>query len=895
MKLAPSTRIGTRASPERLKLSAALLAAIAMLCACGPGEDPADLAAPNAATEQSQGRVSLAKLEPDLGREQAITPKLQPQEDGSNDGAAATQAKVLSATPTIVTTATTVPTRFIRTPGPAPVTPPILVAQTPPATDTPPSKPVARPEPAPSPLPPVPPEPTPPPPPPPTPPAPPPPVPTPPPPAPAPSAPPPAPGADPRTPGAVGNFFIRHSFPDIETAETPISLAYLNAVPAGSQGRITVANGHLSLNGKRIRLYGINMPLGATMPSKEEAPVIAARLAKDGFNAVRLLGFDRPLAVPNTFTVTYKQQGVLNTDQSLNVEAMDRLDYFVHQLELAGLYVSFPLHASRVYKEAADCIQGCEGLDNYLPSLIQSQKEFATTFLNHFNPYTGLAYKADPGVWAYELSNENSLTHRWANGTIDRYLTETAFATKYGEPLNNLWRSWIERKYATPNAAAAAWQQALGSWADVTAPLQSRRATLPAQLYKDWFEFMAETESAYKRDLSAYIKGTLGVRALVYGTQANYNQPFSRDGMDLSDLHSYFGDLGTNTGQANSPGNGRPIFEVQNASILAFDDVQKAGYYGIFEHKTFGKPSIVTEYTYRDGNQYMAEAEPLMSAFAGFQDLDAIFLFNYHGMNYNLNRQTYPGWYNTTINAVTRVAAALSFRRGDLTPGAPQILKKTKQSFLDAIEAKRMMSAANFHFGGDARAPVTRNMYVQVVNSPAEEQIVTGGQSVAGRYTSTSGQIVWKPQDRITVDTPRTRSAIGYFRNSDVSLGAGVDVTVGETMNNYAVLSLTSLNDSEALPANRMLFSIAGYFTVPGEFPRKPGDRRYSWGDDTPRIEAVPATVRIATSADVVVTALDATGARKADVPVVRNGDRIEFVTGPAYDTGWYLIETRSK
>ena len=894
MKLAPSARIGLPAQPKRLQVSIALLAAIAMLSACGPGEDPADIATPNAATEQSQGRVTLAKFEAGSGREDAFVPKLQPQETEAVAASTTPNVMPLSAAPSFVpapapatvpmitpVSARPAPPKFI--PAPAPTTPPV-VAQLPPASDTPLPRPVPLPVPAPDPVPP--------------PPAPiPPPAPNPPPP-PAPAPPPspaPAPGADPRTPGAVGNFFIRHSFPDIETAETPISLAYLNSVPAGSQGRITVSGGHLSLNGQRIRLYGINMPLGATMPSKEEAPVIAARLAKEGFNAVRLFGFDSLLASPNKFTVTYKQQGVLNTDNSLNAEGMDKLDNFVHQLKRAGLYVSFPLHSSRTYTAAPDCIHYCEGLDNYLPSLISEQKTFAAAFLNHLNPYTGFTYKDDPGVWTYEINNENSLTRQWMKGTIDRYVTEPSFASKYGEPLQALWRTWAQRKYVSIATTSVAWGRPLAAWSDVTVPMSSQRFTIELQLYKDWIEFMADTESIYKQDISAYLKRTLGVQALVYGTQASYNQPFSRDGMDLSDIHSYFGDLGTNTGQTNSPGNGRPIFEVQNKSILAFDDVQKAGYYGTFEGKALGKPNIITEYAYLDGNQYMAEAEPLMSAFAGFQDLDAIFLFNYHGMNYNLNRQTYPGWYNTTISAVTRVTSALSFRRGDLLPGTPQILKKTKQSFLDATAANRSMTALNFHFGGNARAPVTRNMYVQVVNSMAEEQIVSGGRSVEGAYASTTGQIVWKPQDRITVDSPRTRSAVGYFRNTDVKLGAGVDVTVGETMNNYAVVSLTSLNDAEVLPSKRMLFSIAGYFTVPGEYPRKPGDRRYSWGDDTPRIEAVPATVRISTNADVVVTALDATGARKADVPVVRRDGRIEFVTGPAYDTGWYLIETRAK
>jgi hypothetical protein len=39
------------------------------------------------------------------------------------------------------------------------------------------------------------------------------------------------------------------------------------------------------------------------------------------------------------------------------------------------------------------------------------------------------------------------------------------------------------------------------------------------------------------------------------------------------------------------------------------------------------------------------------------------------------------------------------------------------------------------------------------------------------------------------------------------------------------------------------------------------------------------------------VTALDATGAPKKDVPVVKGSGYIEFVTGPLYDTPWYLIE----
>ncbi len=696
--------------------------------------------------------------------------------------------------------------------------------------------------------------------------------------------------ADPNAPGTIGNFFIRHSVADLESANTDISLAYLNVGRAGASGQIRAVGGHLFVGAQRIRLYGTSMFSGATMPAKADAVKIAQRLKKEGFNAVRLFGFDKELAVPGTWSITHLTQGVLNPDQTLNAQAMDYFDYFVDQLQRNGIYILFPLHASRKYKETPDCIENCEGLDNFLPVLIQSQKDFAAVVLNHVNPYSGRAYKNDPGVFAVEINNENSLTHRWSNGTLDRYVSEAAFASSYGEALQVRWRNWVQAKYVTPAATAIAWGQTIATFADVRMPLRSASATTPALLFKDWLSFLADVENGYKADMYSYLKTTLGVTALVYGTQAHYNMPFARTGTDINDFHTYFGDLGVYAG-FNNPGNNWPVYTVQNKSVLAATDVANAGGYGIFERKDPNKPNIITEYVSRVGNQYMAESEPLMTAYAGFQDIDALIMYNGHGMNLYTNRQQYSGYYNNTVGALTRTASALSFRRGDVTPGVPQILKKTKQTYLDKAFQFKKWSMTNFHFGGNIRAAYTQNVYEQTVATLAEEQIVAGGAAVSGVYTTSNNQIKWKPLDRITLDTPRTKSAIGYFRNIDVDLGSGINVHVGNTMNNYAVLSLTSLNDFQVLPSSRMLLTLAGHYAAPGEYPRAPGSPTYSWGDDAHRIEAVPATVRITTTANLIVTALTATGARGANVPVVRNGAYVEFVTGPVYDTGWYLIE----
>jgi hypothetical protein len=311
--------------------------------------------------------------------------------------------------------------------------------------------------------------------------------------------------ADPNAPGKIGNFYVAHTSGDMESAETPISLAYLNDHVAGSKGQIRNFGGKMYAGADRIRLYGLTLYSGATMPSKADALKLASRLRKEGFNAVRMFGWDKELA-GNSWAITHKEQGLLNPDQTLNAVALDYFDHWVYQLQQHGIYVMIPMHSSRKYKEAPDCIEYCEGLDNYLPTLIQSQKTFAATFLNHVNPYTGKAYKSDPGVLAIEINNENSLSHRWANGTIDTYLTDPAMYPKYGAPLEAKWRAWAQAKYGTSSAAGQAWGQALASFDGLKAPLKVNRSTLQTQLYKDWAQFTAETESAYHKDMYSYLK-----------------------------------------------------------------------------------------------------------------------------------------------------------------------------------------------------------------------------------------------------------------------------------------------------------------------------------------------------------------------------------------------------
>lgn len=697
--------------------------------------------------------------------------------------------------------------------------------------------------------------------------------------------------ADPGEPGRTGAFSIDHRTANIESGGTPISLAHLNDHIAGAKGFLRNAGGKLFAGPDRIRLYGIVLFGGATMPAKPDAVKVAARLRKEGFNAVRLFGWDNNLAVRDTWTVTYRAQGMLRADETLDPVALDHFDHFVYQLQQQGLYVMLPLHTNHRQREAPDCIDWCEGLQRFMPVLIDSTKRLAASLLNHRNPYTGKAYKDDPGVFAVEIGNEDSMVHRWANGTLDRYVGDPVLYTKYGSVLESKWRAWLQARYATPAAAGAAWGESLADWPAATVPTWAARTAIAQTKFRDWIEFISDIDTGYSDLMYDWLKNTVGVKSLVLSGQGHYLMMHSRRrSTDLADFHSYFGSKGTATGEIN-PANGAPVFQVQNRSLLSWPSPHATGPFGASQYKDLTRPNVMTEYASRMGNQYMAEAEPVVGAYAGFQDMDAIFLTDAHQMNLFTEPHYYTGWYNVGVSAVARVATALAYRRGDMKPGAPHVLRQTTASILDTAAKLRHWNPANFHFGGNIRAPMVANTYQQVVDSTAEESIITLGQPVGTTYTTTTGELKWTTLDRITVDTPRTKTAIGYFRDTDVDLGSGIAVRVGATMNNYAVVQVTTLDDQAVLPSSAMLLALTGHFTVPGEYPRAPGQDTYSWGTGLPRIEAVPAKVRITTPKDLVVWALDPTGARRAAVPVVRVDAALEFVVGPAFDTGWYLIE----
>src|SRR5208283_3628325 len=64
---------------------------------------------------------------------------------------------------------------------------------------------------------------------------------------------------------------------------SPADVSFLLNAPAGKAGFIGVRDGHLAYpDGRRFRIWGINSTANSNFPSHEDAPMVAAYLARFG-------------------------------------------------------------------------------------------------------------------------------------------------------------------------------------------------------------------------------------------------------------------------------------------------------------------------------------------------------------------------------------------------------------------------------------------------------------------------------------------------------------------------------------------------------------------------------------------------------------------------------------
>ena len=244
---------------------------------------------------------------------------------------------------------------------------------------------------------------------------------------------------------------------DIPALEIPdassVSLARLNAEPAGRHGFVSIAAGHfIDGRGERLRLFGTNVTGDSCFPSAEIAPRLAKRLRQYGFNCVRLHFMD--------FSWGTDKRDSLWADPAtgtLSAANLAKLDRFIAECAANGIYINLNLHVGRVYPGSPQlpgslAFRFSKSVDRWYEPFVAQMEEFCRHLLERVNPNTGRRYADEPAIACIEINNENTMMR----DQLDDYRRLPA---PIRAAFEQRWTAWLKQRYGTTAALRQAWSR----------------------------------------------------------------------------------------------------------------------------------------------------------------------------------------------------------------------------------------------------------------------------------------------------------------------------------------------------------------------------------------------------------------------------------------------------
>ncbi len=709
-------------------------------------------------------------------------------------------------------------------------------------------------------------------------------------------------------------------FPFLPSYDAPVNvvnMSHLLEAPAGKHGHIRIEDGHFVNDKGRMRFNGINLTGPANFPTHEEADRLAARLARFGFNCVRLHFFD-----VNTyrFFTQPPAPGIIledyRTQRRFDPKQRDRMDYLIAQLKKRGIYVNLNLHVARILDERdgfTTCVPWLgKGVGEFDPRIIAEEKAYAKELLSHVNPYTGMSYLKDPVVVMVELNNEDGLTDMYLGGHID------GIGQPYATSLKILWNEWLDRTYGTTEKMLAAWTTTNAPTGKTaykidgltlgkgTVPVLKKSAAAPEPVRRDFYRFLLDTERAYFTDMRNYLKNDLGLKAPVSGTQVGspwrygWSAPHVQAELDYVDNHGYWchPHVGSKWVILNGPMSGDPRGG-KTTELAAM--------------RVAGKPYTVSEYNHPYPNFYGAEGQAMLRAYGAFQDWDGVFAYSY---NNSITAEPTHNEYFFSLAARSDVlahfpACAAMYLRGDVRRHERMVVANFPfADYFERLCADRRVpqSTAQSKSALPQSLGLLHGIAMDVTGKTADSPAPGAFKIPLGPRMSDTKELIWNTEKggaHWIVNTANTKFFSGVPNGRTFDLG-GVMLTIGETKLGWATVSLVSQQATgfgEDGRPTRILLAATGLCHNGGaKFTTEHKgallhSRGADWGTGKTMCEGIPATVTLpAPAAQTTCHALDERGEPKATLAVTADANgRAVIKIDPSHKTVWYEITVTKK
>jgi len=565
----------------------------------------------------------------------------------------------------------------------------------------------------------------------------------------------------------------------LDPNESPVDLSFLNHKPAGRHGFVKTKGDQLIFeDGTPVRFWGGNIAAYAIFSDKKQIELQAKRMAKLGFNLMRIHHHDSMQWVKRTVIDQTK-----NDSQHLDKEVMDRLDYWIKCLRDEGIYVWLDLHVSRLFKPGDDIGEGFQemvahtkksknaaearGYNYYNAPVEQLMKEFNAKYLNHVNLYTGLAYKDDPAIMGLLITNENDLTNHFGNLMLPN---------KNNPYHNNLFTQSVRDFSLDKNIN---FNQTLRTW-----------EAGPSKL------FLADWEHQWNTRMLAHLK-KLDVKIPIATTQMWGNMKLhglpSLTAGNIIDVHSY--------GKS----------EALSTNLRYSDNYISYMTTG----QVYNKPTSITEWNvpYPEVDRFTA---PLyIASIASLQEWDAVMIYNYSQTQFSSYINTWSTYLDPSITAIMPAAALLYRSQHVKKANRSYCLKLNKDNLyyrdshpnnmatLRTLVEKSKVSLClpdvpELEWDKEA-SPDKNTIIISDIN---EDFIQTGQYAI----TSDTAELKRNWLDGIqTINTPLTQAAQGWIGGKIIRLK---DVNVIVRTPSKATIAISSLDGQPIKESKKLLITL---------------------------------------------------------------------------------------
>ncbi|MEZ5965272.1 MAG: cellulase family glycosylhydrolase [Planctomycetota bacterium] len=638
-------------------------------------------------------------------------------------------------------------------------------------------------------------------------------------------------------------------FTDAMTHDSaPVDLSFLNKDdrPAGKHGGVRVEGDRLVYeDGTPARFWGGNLAAYALFVPPGDIPAAAKRIARLGYNLMRIHHHDSMNWVDPT--VIDKSR---SDSRKFDKDGLDRVDRWVKALKDEGVYVWLDVHVGRVFKRD-DEVPGLaeverangesKGFCYVNDRLRELMAEFQDAYLGHVNPYTKVAYKAEPAVMGVLVTNENDVTHHFGHMMLPdknnphhaKLFREAAidFAKTTGLSRDGVTRTW------EPG---------------------------PAKI------FLNELEARFARFMVDRVHA-LGMRVPVAST-------------------NYWGDSWMCALPALTAGTVIDVHSYGEAEALSVDPRYAPNFLDqIGAAHVYGKPLTITEWNvaYPAIDRFTAPA--YLAAIACLQGWDAPMIYNYSqiGFGHPDHADTWSTFYDPALQGAMP-AAAVMYRRQHMQPAKKRYCLQLDEEQLygrpltpaSTASLRTLLERSQVTIGlPDVKAlawdgvpevaddvEIVRQLDKDFIGADATEVVADTGEL---RRDFRRGRQV--------IDTTRTQAVNGWVGGDTI---ATADASF-EIVTPKAFVALTSLDDQPLSTSKRILVTAIG--------------RAEAAENRTPfRSEPVLGKVTLATKySSMALVPLLGTGARGRSKSLSGRQGKVTLTLAANLGTHWFSLEAR--